>query len=162
MKTVLCHESLYPYKECITACEKSESIAFTRRRRWQRRPTQEHYSGGVLWNPVFEGMMLSFAECVFIRVGFLMCLWSILNTQIQNTQGCSVVMYLCAPHNYIWKPSCAMKTYIHIKTYCFRLFCEHIQDTDSMIYQCVLQLSSCVLHTTIYENRLVPWKPVSI
>ena len=71
-------------------------------------------------------------------------------------------MYLFAPHNYLWKPSCAMKTYIHIKTYCFRLFCEHIQDTDSMIYQCVLQLSSCVLHTTIYENRLVPWKPASI
>ena len=33
-----------------------------------------------------------------------------------------------------------------------RLFCEHTQNTDSRMYQSVLQLCICVLHTTIHEN----------
>ena len=36
------------------------------------------------------------------------------------------------------------------------LFLEHTQNTDSRIYKGVLQLCICLLHTTIYENRLVP------
>ena len=36
------------------------------------------------------------------------------------------------------------------------LFLEHTQNTDSRIYKGVLQLCTCLLHTTIYENRLVP------